>query len=311
MDYRLQSLNNKLSNNLSSNLSSNLNTSWYGGSISYFQDPSRGAAFPSSISRDFSTSSPTQSTTHKCLLVYFALSAKATLTSAPFTKPLEVMKNSSSAVVSTDLPFHSFGNNELQTVQKWDLEHTRSPSFFSEYLDQISQDIQSLHQSLQEKQDAPLPLALMGISRGAWIAIQVLSRLLQDDEIPTILALLFAPMTQIKGHADTSLMQLPFKRPFESWISIGNQDQMVHTERGFLLHQHLLKEYNESLTGLSKKAKSSLGKEPLPHHFLCHPSIGYKGHGTSDSAFEQGGLWLQSRLAENRNEDSNKDSLVK
>lgn len=224
-----------------------------------------------------------------CLLFYFALSAQATLTSQPFNRPLERLYRLPGNVFSTDLPFHQFGNNELHTVSKWEHKHKSDPNFFSKYVHHLADEIIQIHAQYSSPKK-PLPIVLMGISRGAWIAVQILSKLIQHDHQAKLFTLLFAPMTQIRDCEDTSLMHLKLPGDFASWVSIGNQDAMVLTERAFSLHQHLVDQHNQALH--SRRRDS----DAYPHHFICHPSIGYMGHGTSELAFEQGAQWLLSKI---------------
>ena len=238
---------------------------------------------------------------YKCLVIYFALSAEATLMLDPFQRPLETLQELSPATISTDLPFHKFGQNELYTVAKWAKKQEEEPSFFPQYLDQLSADIKTIHSKISALQSTklPLPVALIGLSRGTWIAMNVLSRLSKDPYFQTLAChlLLYAPMTQIKDISDTSILNCEFQMTFDSWMSIGNHDTKVSTEQAFLVHQHLLKSHITAQKASKTTSMDQLIKDKYPHHFCSYPSHGYMGHGTSEAIFDRGAQWLSQSIA--------------
>lgn len=225
------------------------------------------------------------------LLFSFALSAQSTLTTLPFSLPLiELEQHDDSLqleILSTTLPLHRSGQDESDTVRKWEELCEEDPSYFSSYLDQVAKEMQQL---IAERERVLGSLTLLGVSRGAWIAMQLLARLKVSKPL---FLLCYAPMTKIAGVEGSSILELHiehlFQSPFESWISIGNHDTRVSTKESFLTHQFLL-EREQAIT----KQERRVGR--YPHHFTSYPSVGYRGHGSPDKVLIAGAHWLKERL---------------
>ena len=127
---------------------------------------------------------------------------------------------------------------------------------------------------------------LSGLSRGAYVALQLLKRL------PIKNGVLFAPffnfedVAKIDHPSFTSYDILNDLEPFcdkQIQTFIGNNDELVNTDRSF--------QFTKKMATLAKE-KKNIGQYEL----FIRQSIGHKGHGTPKDAFAQGARWIEKNI---------------
>lgn len=207
---------------------------------------------------------------------YFALSLESTLLQEPFNTPV-YFKPDNTRFFSVSLPFHQWGQNEERTLDHWVEEEKKSP-FIETFFDQLAQTIILLKPFCTK-------IHLLGLSRGAWIAMH-LSHKLKAKNLLTDSLVLFAPLCDwdlICGKNNPlfpSCLELDFSnKPL--WISISCSDTRVDTEK---------------VVSLFKRQQLYDPKGLREHRLILYPAIGHKGHGTPALIFEEGMRWLLSRF---------------
>lgn len=217
-------------------------------------------------------------------LFYFALSLEDSLLTAPFNTPALIF--SQARVFSVSLPMHQRGQNEQGTLALWVEKILQGDCFIDHFLDQLEQVITRL---------APWVTrwSFAGLSRGAWIACHLCHRLsyladtTSSGQATSIT--LFAPLTRLDSvqpqlsHSQQQQLQCSDLHKldlssYRLWVSIGHQDTRVQTNAAFDF-------FHSQLQRAPAKKRD--------HRLVIYPSIGYKGHGTPDSIFEEGINWLK------------------
>lgn len=218
-------------------------------------------------------------------VVYFALSAHDSLYTDPFNQPVLSLQSPTIRIFSITLPYHLEYPAET-VLQIWADQLSQGSRFIEDFLHEVTDYLQNL---LHKNMILPHQFGVMGLSRGVWVATQVMSRL---KEIRSLLG--FAPMTTLQTLKEFKSLKSvlePFdlvhtidhllKRPIRWYI--GNHDTRVSTSACF---DFILK----------------LAEATYPHHrsppveLLITPSLGRDGHGTSPQIFHQGALWLKEQL---------------
>ncbi len=214
-------------------------------------------------------------------ILALAGSAEQTLHLDPLNTPVKLAHEAGFNVISCSLPFHDEESSPDIAIQKWyeALNRQEDPltPFFSE-----TAALLKAHISSDE------PIALMGISRGAFAAFH-LARFL-----PKIPVIGYAPITSFsdlpltdvgKSFAHSRMLEpsqiIKDLKDNPIFIAIGSQDIRVGTEHCFHFHQELTSSRHHS----------------IPCELYIGPSIGFKGHGTTFERFEMGISWLK-RLRE-------------
>lgn len=216
-------------------------------------------------------------------VLYFALSAKDSLTLDPYNQPAVYLSQFPLRVFSITLPYHEEGTPAKKGLTEWAEAMKRGEDLLGNYLKKIQQAITLL---LQQHILLPRKIATMGLSRGAFIAAHVTAN---HPEIPYWLG--FAPLTKLSYLKDFS--------KFTRWdllhvvnalsnkvirCYIGNRDTRVGTRNCFDLITSLAE------TAYQKRLSSS------PIELLILPSIGHHGHGTKKETFLHGAKWLANQL---------------
>ncbi|CRX39142.1 alpha/beta fold hydrolase [Estrella lausannensis] len=221
------------------------------------------------------------------VVVYFALSAESSLTLDPFNQPVLELAENKVRCLSFTLPHHLRGDNPQDAMHKWAESLLQNPHFLDNYVQAVIRDLEYL------EREGVLNLnktALMGLSRGGYIALRVAAEL---SEIGATLA--FAPLTGFPQLAEfqerfpSALMQaqsltnfIPKLAGKTIKILIGNRDTRVGTRASFEFMEALVEEC------------FSKGIRTPPVEMTVTPSIGHKGHGTSPDSFKEGARWLKS-----------------
>ncbi len=220
-------------------------------------------------------------------IIYLALSAEESLSKTPFNQPVNFFLSHSVRVFSVDLPFH--GNDLLATegMKKWADEFSTGNNILASFLNDLETSLKLLFKAI-----APSKIAIMGLSRGGFLASHIAARM---PEISSLLC--YAPLTQISQcleftHLkDSSLIQSLnisaltadlYQKKIK--VYIGNRDLRVGTDLCYTWLNTLIDE--AFLHGI---------RSPQIE-LVLKPSIGYLGHGTSKETFEEGALWLAQKL---------------
>lgn len=197
---------------------------------------------------------------------FFSLSAQDSLTLPPFCHPVDTLIKNGIRVVSVTLPGHEnnarpYGIQEIWLKEKEELK---------QFLTDLTEGIKELSSKF------PPPYGAMGISRGSFIALLMAAEL---KEITTITC--FAPLLYLKGEKELSATEktqaLASKKIH---FFVGDADTLIGT--------------NNVVTFCQKLSAISLKEGAIK--IKISPSIGRHGHGTSDTIFTEGALWLASNL---------------
>jgi esterase FrsA len=220
-------------------------------------------------------------------LFYFALSAEESLQVDPFNQPAAVLSHLRLRIFSIDLPAHGPEFSAVQAIGVWAAEFTLGRDPITPFLHKVQHQIEAL-----AVKGAFTEIAVMGLSRGAFIACHVAARL---PEIRTILG--FAPLTQLtfakefkeikenpKAEALNASHLVDALANKTIRFYIGNLDKRVSTHRCF----HFIETLCE--TAYHRKVRSP------PIELILKPSIGHQGHGTSKEVFHEGAYWIADKL---------------
>jgi hypothetical protein len=220
---------------------------------------------------------------------YFSLSAEQSLTLSPYNRPVQTLAPFPIRVFSFTLPGHGEGFNHFRALALWAEQMEKEGEAF---LETFFRRIVSSIQWLAEKQIiATGRVALGGLSRGAFIASHLAARLTFPLQLVG-----WAPLTRlgeltefknsVKGaekfdliHLIPSLLYLHRIRFY-----IGNNDLQVGTDACYAFFR-----------ALAKMAHEKRARHCHSELFITH-SIGFKGHGTEATRFEEGALWVKSTL---------------
>ncbi|NDD57648.1 MAG: alpha/beta hydrolase [Chlamydiae bacterium] len=220
-------------------------------------------------------------------VIYFALSGYESLHTDPFNQVAMHLASQGVRVLSTDIPAHGENLPSIDALKGWanDISHGHDPltPFFNN-------TARSLNVFKEKRVIDSEQVALVGLSRGAFIATQIAARL------PWIKAILgFAPLTQLKlakefhflAHNDL-VQSLDLNLIIPELIHkkirfyISNRDTRVGTKECF-----------NFIYELAHKAFEANIRSP-ELELLIKPPIGHHGHGTSKEVFLEGASWLAS-----------------
>jgi pimeloyl-ACP methyl ester carboxylesterase len=220
---------------------------------------------------------------------YFALSALESLNQDPFNQPAAYLSSLPLRIFSIDLPGHGSGLPATQALSMWAEEFAHGHNIIGTCIEEVKEAVEML---IKQEIARSHQMAVMGLSRGAFIATHVAA---QIPHFHTVLG--FAPLTQIthaKEFQDLSshplIESLNLKHLIEKLTHrtlrfyIGNLDKRVGTRHCF--------EFIEKLADAALKHKIRSPQVEL----IITPSIGHQGHGTSKEVFHQGAQWIAEKL---------------
>lgn len=220
-------------------------------------------------------------------IFYFALSGSESLSLNPINRPVEqFLSSGNTRAFSWNLPYHPPGRSPNESIQNCSDELLKGHDFLTPFLEESKFIISKL---LEQGLVLPAFTSFAGLSRGAFFASHLIA---QFNEIKPLLG--FAPMTvcspwmgPISPLAEKfSLFHLSDALSLKSLrLYIGHDDERVGTTQVIKLFQ--------SIANCRQKHKTL----DTPLDLILRPSIGYKGHGTSDQTFDEGADWLRSMLA--------------
>lgn len=222
-------------------------------------------------------------------LFYFALSGKESLTLDPFNQPVVFLGKEKLRVFSFTLPAHGPSFENQQSMQIWSKKLDENENFVLSFVDSSIQNINFL---VEKGYIDESYLAAAGLSRGGFMAVHLAAK---DERIKTILG--FAPITQVdflNDFKDLAKNPLAVKLSLKNILNeladkhlrfyIGNRDLRVGTSCCF--------DFINELTEVAFQH----GHRSPPIELIISPSIGYKGHGTPVSVFQDGAEWLLLNL---------------
>lgn len=222
-------------------------------------------------------------------IIYLALSAEESLLVDPFNQPVMFLqKKYPVRVFSVDLPFHGNGLPATRAMNSWAEQMANGSDVLSPFLDDLEKSLRILLDHLNK----PTKVAIIGLSRGGFLASHIAARF---SEISILLT--YAPLTQLDECVEfkdlknlSSLQALDINTLTPKLLHktikayIGNRDLRVGTNRCFAWITTLVN------AAFDQHIRS-------PHiELVLKPSIGHLGHGTSKETFEEGALWLAHKL---------------
>lgn len=222
-------------------------------------------------------------------VIYLAISGPDSLLLDPINQPVEMLLKYSFNVISFTLPGHYPGMDYKEAMKTWSTELQKGCNFIEDFTTKAIQNIDFLEQT---QRILPQPIAVIGLSRGAFIAAHLMAK---EERIGLYLG--FAPLIDLASldefHvlASSALTDALHLKQLQDSLSlktlkfyIGNRDLRVGTAECF----HLVETLSE--TAYQKGLRSP------QIEMVISPSIGYKGHGTSPQTFQNGVDWLASKL---------------
>ena len=220
---------------------------------------------------------------------YFALSAEESLLTDPFNQAVALLTSFPLRIFSLDLPAHGAGYRATEAIEVWAEQMAQGIDTLTPFLDQVALSIASF---VTEGFILADKIALMGLSRGAFVALQVGARLCLAHMI-----LGFAPLIQMSqtkecqalgNNAIAEALDLNYRAADllhkHIRLYMSNRDTRVGTKTCF-----------DFVYGLAELAHSHGIRSPHIELRLT-PPIGHQGHGTSRETFEEGARWLIQAL---------------
>ncbi len=215
---------------------------------------------------------------------YFALSAHDSLHLHPYNQPAVFLSSPNLRIFSVTLPGHDV-LPPTEALRVWADEIHQGRDVIQTFVQEVATYI---HHLIGQHVINPQKIALMGLSRGAFIAAHAVALL---PEISCLLG--FAPLTRlenVKEFQDLNVQRWDLSHLADKLYNrtvrfyIGNRDKRVGTESCF----HFISKLAE--TAFEHRISSS------PIELIIGPSMGHKGHGTSPEVFRQGTSWLAKKL---------------
>ena len=217
---------------------------------------------------------------------YFSLRAEDSLLVDPYNQPaVELLKDPKVRVVAVTLPYHGEMHPE-EALKRWvkEIEHGSDP-----LTPFIQKTVAFLNHLKEQKYICEDHVALMGLSRGGWVACQVGAQ----TKVKVITG--FAPLTRfsksthfapIKEHSNQFDLDLIVHKlvgtSLHFWIS--NRDTRVGTRDCF-----------EFIENLVEKSWDTGIRSPQVQLQIV-PPIGTQGHGTSKESFIVGAQWTLKQI---------------
>ncbi len=220
-------------------------------------------------------------------IFYFALSAKDSLTIDPYNQPISFIDNQKFRIFSCDLPEHEADKSPYDAIGKWIEKLSKGDDLLTCFFDKL---FDAFHLLKDKGQIDFNKIAFMGLSRGAFVATHIASRF--TESIPIVG---FSPLTllsEVKESKEygwgSNHLDLPslYSKLFNKQIRfyIGNRDTRVSSKNC----AHFILE-------LADRAYDA-GFKSAPIELKIFPSIGYMGHGTPKTIFQDGASFITALL---------------
>lgn len=221
-------------------------------------------------------------------VLFFALSAQASLFEDPFNQPVLNLIQQGIRVFSWDLPFHGEGLDPHEAIRQWAHEFIHNPSFIFDFLEVCQLNINYL---IEEGFVDLQRLGVAGLSRGGFIATHLAAC---DSRLKAVLG--FAPLTEPKPLEELK----SFPESFVDKVKLSSvADKLIHTRLRFYIGNHDIRVGTDScfhfIHHLSEVAFNHGIRSPTVE-LVIYPSIGHKGHGTPPHIFHEGANWIRTYL---------------
>ena len=217
-------------------------------------------------------------------LFNFATMIEPTLTSQDYCKVASIVEQHGFLCVSLDLPYHPGGG-----LPGWAAAVRKGDAVVPDFAAKVSQVLDYL---IKEGYTDPQRVAVSGTSRGGFIAMHFAAA---DARVKCAVG--FAPvtdLTDLQEFADLkenplaqslSLVNAAEKLAGRSvWVSIGNNDQRVNTDRAI--------EFTRKVIAATIENKNPAAAEPIDIELHVMP---WPGHGVRAGAHEDAAAWLLAR----------------
>lgn len=225
-------------------------------------------------------------------LFYFSLSAKDSLTLAPFNTPITYLNHfldSKLRIFSMTIPGHEHNLPKEKAIEYWIQKIKDGIDPILPFIKQVCDVIDYLLNQEIITQDK---LILSGLSRGSYIATLVAAT---HKACNTVLG--FSPLIQLNAAKELEdLIHSPLLKSLNTFTYlenlihtkiryyIGNRDTRVGTAFAFKL-----------ITDLANLAHEERARDGS-FELILYPSTGFMGHGTPDRIFKEGCLWIEQEL---------------
>jgi len=224
----------------------------------------------------------------KPTVIYFALSAEATLFQDPFNQPALEWAREGIRVFSWDLPFHGKSLDTQAAMFQWAVQFAQNSAFISNFIEECQNNLQFLK---NENLIDSTRLAVAGLSRGGFMATHFAAR---QPDIGLVLG--FAPLTQPESLEEFNTGSAQNYRSVEL---VNLVDQLTYTPLRFYIGNHDIRVKTDACFAFIKELTDrsfSKGVRSPQSELIIYPSIGHKGHGTPPEIFTDGAVWLKNRL---------------
>jgi hypothetical protein len=225
-------------------------------------------------------------------IIYLAVSGIDSLILDPLNQPAAFLAlHYKMRVFSLNLPAHEPPLQPQHAFTEWADAFQKGNDLLRPFIKRVAHTANFL----VEKKIAT-KLGIAGLSRGGFLAMHSAAL---SSHLQTVLA--FAPVTKLglakefsSLAADPELQKLDLLSLCEELydktirIYIGNRDELVSTSSCFSF-----------VKALADTAYEHKIRSPQVEMILS-PSIGYQGHGTAKSLFEQGAAWIADQLEAKR-----------
>ena len=208
----------------------------------------------------------------KPTLLFFALGGEESLHLDPINQPARELAEAGFRIFSCDLPHHGPGKDHTHAMEAWRSDIERGHDFFTPFMIKLEHTLES---ALEKGWIDPDHFYLAGVSRGAFVALHLATRM---QAVQAVLG--FAPLIYFPGMRTSLFDVVPLLLEKKIRLYMGNRDTRVGTKNAF--------------TFLEQLVEAAGQRRSLPYELILYPSVGYKGHGTPPSIFEDGVKWLLS-----------------
>ncbi|MCH9610751.1 MAG: hypothetical protein S4CHLAM81_07780 [Chlamydiales bacterium] len=218
--------------------------------------------------------------------IYLSISAEESLHLEPYSQPATYVADDWLRVFSLTLPGHEEGMDKFEAIKYWADQMREGRDVLTPFIEGAVETISDL---IAREVIDPNHLAIGGLSRGAFLAAHIASRV---PQIKTLVG--FAPMTRLSLAADFAGLDVAgfdIETLVEKLLHlhnvrfyIGNRDTLVSTDACYSF-----------IRELTEVAFEHRLRHCKPELVISH-AVGQKGHGTLPEVFRAGAHYVQEAL---------------